>query len=70
MRNVKFLKVEGDERFVRDTSSRGIIHTDIDEYQRYLEEKRKREAKDKRINKLEQEVGEMKRMMSKILEKL
>lgn len=64
----RFLTVESDKSFVRDTSSNGIVHNNHDEYLKYLEEKEKRIAKDRRINKLESEVQEMKALLTKLLE--
>mgnify|MGYP001297872178 FL=1 len=70
----KFLKVEGYESLVRDTSSNAIISTNKSEYQIYMDRCRKREEQGdkirnavKEINNLKQELREIKQLIVKKL---
>ena len=70
----KFLKVEGYESLVRDTSSNAIISTNKSEYQIYMDRCRKREAQGdkirnavKEINNLKQELREIKNLIKEII---
>jgi uncharacterized protein YceH (UPF0502 family) len=57
------------ERMVRDRHSHALLSTDHDAVAAY--EKRRREAKAQkdRINRLEQEVNELKQLLSQLIEK-
>lgn len=71
MRSVNFLKVQGHEGLVRDTSSGAIISTNDNEYmafklKRENELKRQKQIEDqvKEINDLKNEMLEIKQMLS------
>jgi hypothetical protein len=59
-----FLKVEGKEGLVRDPSTNAIINVNQDEYQKYLARRNKKTSDAQRIENLENELSEIKRMLS------
>lgn len=58
-----YLKVEGKEGLVRDPSSNAIINVNQDEYAKYLARRNKKAADDQRIEKLENELSEIKQLL-------
>ena len=59
-----FLKVEGKEGLVRDPSTNAIVNVNQDEYQKYLARRHKKTSDAQRIENLENELSEIKRMLS------
>jgi hypothetical protein len=71
-----FLKVEGKDGLVRDLSSGAIINTNASEYENYLKKrnaaKQLREDLDKQskeINNIKNEVGEIKELLIRLINK-
>ena len=62
-----YLKVEGKEGLVRDPSTNAIINVNQDEYQKYLARRNKRTTDEKRIENLENELSEIKRLLTVLL---
>lgn len=59
-----YLKVEGKEGLVRDPSTNAIINVNQDEYAKYLARRNKRTSDEKRIEHLENELSEIKRLLT------
>ena len=71
----RFLKVEGFDNIVRDTSSNAIISNSKTEYQIYMQRAQKREKQGdqirnavKEINTLKTELREIKSLLKKVVE--
>lgn len=58
-----------DERMVRDRKTSALLSTDHDAIAAYERKKRETKAQKDRINRLEQEVGELKKLLSQLIEK-
>lgn len=58
-----------DEKMVRDTFSHAILSTDHDAVAAYERKKRETKAQKDRINRLEQEVTELKQLLSQLIGK-
>tara|TARA_B100000902_G_scaffold355326_1_gene368159 strand:- start:130 stop:354 length:225 start_codon:yes stop_codon:yes gene_type:complete len=68
--SIKFLKVEGYESLVRDTTSSAIVNTDVSEYDLYMTRHRTRNEQSdqirsacKEINNLKAELREIKNLI-------
>lgn len=57
------------EKMVRDSYSRALLSTDHDAVAAYEKRRREVKAQKDRINRLEQEVAELKEMIAKLIEK-
>ena len=68
MMNLK--KVQGDESFARDESSGAIININMEEINAAKKRKILRKNKEKEFEDLNNEVGDIKNMLTKIIEKL
>lgn len=58
-----------DERMVRDPATQALLSTDHDAIAAYERKRRENKAQKDRINRLEQEVQELKQLLSKLIEK-
>jgi|TARA_Y100000289_G_C3811815_1_gene94106 hypothetical protein len=72
----RFLKVEGYDSLVRDTSSNAIVSSSKTEYQMYMQRCKSREKQGdeirgaiKEINNLKSEFKEIKNLLTKVLSK-
>lgn len=72
----RFLKVEGYDSLVRDTSSNAIVSSSKTEYQMYMQRCKNREKQGdeirgaiKEINNLKSEFKEIKNLLTKVLSK-
>jgi len=72
----RFLKVEGYDNIVRDTSSNAIVSSSKTEYQMYMQRCKSREKQGdeirgaiKEINNLKSEFKEIKNLLTKVLSK-
>ena len=72
----RFLKVEGYDNIVRDTSSNAIVSSSKTEYQMYMQRCKNREKQGdeirgaiKEINNLKSEFKEIKNLLTKVLSK-
>lgn len=66
------IKVEGYSNLYRDPSTGAIINSNIDEYNAYLEAKKKREElynSVNEINNLKQEMAEIKSLLKELINK-
>ncbi len=59
------IRVEGETHLVRDTNSNAIINTNQVEYDRYVDKARQKN----KINKLEEELTEIKSLLKELLKK-
>jgi len=69
-RSKRFLGVVDNPQFVRDSHSKGIIHTDDDEWLRHKEERAKAAIKDKRLNNLEDKVNRIESLLETLVKTL
>lgn len=67
---MKYLKVEGNSNLVRDTSTGAILNINKDEISSARKRKLERKQKEQEIVDLKNEVGEIKNMLNKLIEKL
>ena len=67
---MKLKKVQGDESFARDESSGAIININMEEINAAKKRKILRKNKEKEFEDLKNEVGDIKNMLTKIIEKL
>ena len=70
----RYLKVEGHTSLVRDTYSNGIVNTNVNEYQIYMQRVKSREQQGdqirnavKEINTLKTELREIKNLIKEIV---
>lgn len=63
---MKYTKVENEPNFIRDNSSRGILNTDNSGLIAYKMQKKTRLNQDSKINKLKEDVDELKSNISEI----
>tara|TARA_R100000234_G_scaffold105163_1_gene75273 strand:+ start:162 stop:383 length:222 start_codon:yes stop_codon:yes gene_type:complete len=70
----RYLKVEGHTNLVRDTYSNGIVNTNVNEYQIYMQRVKSREQQGdqirnavKEINTLKAELREIKNLLKEIV---
>ena len=73
---IDFLKVEGNDSLVRDTSNKAILNTNAKEYENYIQKRnmmlRQRQELDKQaeeINNLKKDISEIKDMLSILIGK-
>ena len=67
---MSFTKVEGHRDLVRDNSSGAILNINKDEISAARKRKLERRQKEKEFEDLKNEVGDIKNMLTKIIEKL
>jgi hypothetical protein len=65
----KFLPVEGHENLVRDTNSGAILNINNDELNKVNAIKMVKRKEKERLTNLENDVGEIKQMLNKLIEK-
>ena len=63
-----FLYVEDNPGLIRDKASKAIINIDHEAYKRYKEKKAHQVLKDKKIEKLENEIKDLKELIYKMVE--
>lgn len=75
MRSVSYLKVEGHETLVRDTSTKAIIATDNKEYQDYMTKRKQAlqsiktlQSHEKEIDNIKRDLSEIKNLLIKLIE--
>lgn len=66
----RYIRVDGHTDLVRDANSGAIININKDEIAKAREAKRRRKNKDKEFEELRNEVGEIKELLTKLVEKL
>ena len=67
---MSYVKIEGHRGFVRDKKSGAIINTNKEEIEAAKKRKAERLNKDKELSDLKDEVSDIKKMLTKIVEKL
>jgi len=65
-----FIKVDGHNGLVRDTSTNAILNINKDEISAARKRKLERRKKEQEFEDLKNEVGDIKNMLTKIIEKL
>ncbi len=65
-----FIKVDGHSGLVRDTSTNAILNINKDEITAARKRKLERRKKEQEFEDLKNEVGDIKNMLTKIIEKL
>lgn len=61
-----YIKVKDRDNLVRDSLSNGIVNTDIDGYNAYIENYKKTYNESKRIKSIEEDLSELKNSISEI----
>ena len=65
----QFLKVEGNDSLVRDSSSKAIINTNAKEYQNYVEKRNMMAKQKQEIDSLKKDMSEIKEMLATLIGK-
>lgn len=65
-----YINVEGDPNFVKDTETGAILNTNKSQIQQAKARKKARVQQQNELNNLKKDVGDMKIMLAKILEKI
>ena len=65
-----FKKVEGHPGLIRDLESNAVINNDTTAYQNYIQLREQKLKEKERLDKLENEVGEIKSLLQKLVDKL
>lgn len=66
----EYIMVEGNSSLARDPETGGIVNINKEEIAMAREAKRKRKQKDAEFQELKNEVGEIKELLNKLVEKL
>jgi hypothetical protein len=67
---IDYLKVDGNDNLVRDTSSKAIINTNVKEYYNYVEKRNVMLKQKQELEKQSQEINNLKKDMSEIKDML
>ena len=67
---MNYKQVEGSNSLYRDMDSQAIVNTDRSGYIAYINKKQRKLHEIDRIDKLEEDVGEIKSLLNKIIDKL
>ena len=65
-----YKKVEGHSDLIRDLETNAVINTNKTAYQDYLKMREQKLNEKQRLDKLENEVGEIKSLLQKLVDKL
>lgn len=65
-----YKKVEGHPGLIRDLETNAIINNDKSAYQNYVQLREQKLREKERLDKLENEVGEIKSLLQKLVDKL
>ena len=65
-----YRKVEGHPGLIRDLESNAVINKDKSAYQNYIQLRDQKLKEKERLDKLENEVGEIKSLLQKLVDKL
>jgi hypothetical protein len=65
-----YKKVEGHSDLIRDLETNAVINTNKTAYQDYLKMREEKLKEKQRLDKLENEVGEIKSLLQKLVDKL
>jgi hypothetical protein len=67
---IDYLKVDGNDSLVRDTSSKAIINTNVKEYYSYVEKRNMMLKQKQELDRQSQEITNLKKDMSEIKDML
>jgi hypothetical protein len=67
---MEYKKVEGHPGLIRDLESNAVINKDKSAYQNYIQLRDQKLKEKERLDKLENEVGEIKSLLQKLVDKL
>ena len=67
---MEYKKVEGHPGLIRDLASNAVINNDKSAYQNYVQLREQKLREKERLDKLENEVGEIKSLLQKLVDKL
>jgi len=67
---MSYKKVEGHSDLVRDMDSGAIVNNDTTGYQNYIQMRNQKLKEKERLDNLENEVGEIKSLLQKLVDKL
>jgi hypothetical protein len=67
---IDYLKVDGNDNLVRDTSNKAIINTNVKEYYNYVEKRNMMLKQKQELDKQSQEITNLKKDMSEIKDML
>jgi len=67
---MEYKKVEGHPGLIRDLESNAVINKDKSAYQNYVQLRDQKLKEKERLDKLENEVGEIKSLLQKLVDKL
>jgi hypothetical protein len=67
---IDYLKVDGNDSLVRDTSSKAIINTNVKEYYSYVEKRNMMVKQKQELDRQSQEITNLKKDMSEIKDML
>ena len=67
---MEYKKVEGHSDLIRDLETNAVINTNKTAYQDYLKMREQKLNEKQRLDKLENEVGEIKSLLQKLVDKL
>jgi len=67
---MEYKKVEGHPGLIRDLESNAVINNDKSAYQNYIQLREQKLKEKERLDKLENEVGEIKSLLQKLVDKL
>ena len=65
-----YKKVEGHPGLIRDLESNAVINNDKSAYQNYIQMREQKLREKERLDNLENEVGEIKSLLQKLVDKL
>jgi hypothetical protein len=63
---MSYLKVEGHSNLVRDEKTKAVLNTNMSDYDQYMKLKKIRENSNKKIEDLEEDMGEIKNELQEI----
>lgn len=61
------IRVNGHPDLTRDTKSGGIVNNNVHSYEQYMEAYKKRIQKEDRLDKIEEEIGELKNLLKQVV---
>jgi len=67
---MEYKKVEGHPGLIRDLDTNAVINNDKTAYQNYVQLREQKLREKERLDKLENEVGEIKSLLQKLVDKL
>jgi cell division protein FtsB len=67
---MNYKKVEGHSDLIRDLENNAVINTDKSAYQNYIQLREQKLKEKQRLDKLENEVSEIKSLLQKLVDKL